>query len=250
MAVAVSSEAAPKVQSVGTYDRVFYSGIAIFMAFVVFVGFAPTFYLRPVFGAPATVSGATTLSPLAYAHGAIFTAWVLLFIVQTAFIANRRVKLHRRLGVAGGVLAAAMVVVGTRTAIAAAARGGAPPGVDPLAFLAIPIFDMVVFPIFVIAALVQRRNKEAHKRLMLLAYVSILTAAVARWPGVLPYGPLMFFGLTLIVLIVAVVYDVASRRRVHPVYIWGGALLVASVPVRLMVSSTSAWRSIAEFLTQ
>ena len=30
---------------------------------------------------------------------------------------------------------------------------------------------------------------------MLLSTIAILTAAVARLPGVLPYGPLMFFGL-------------------------------------------------------
>ncbi len=250
MAVAVSTEVPPKAQVIGAYDRVFYSGIAIFMAFVVFVGFAPTFYLRSFFGARPPVAGATTLTPLAYVHGALFTAWVLLFIVQTTLIASRRAKVHRRFGVAGAVLAGAMVVAGTSTAIAAAARGGGPPGVDPLAFLAIPIFDMIVFPIFVIAAMVLRRNKEAHKRLMLLAYISILTAAVARWPGVLPYGPLMFFGLTFVVLIGAMVYDFVSRRRVHSVYIWGGVLLLASVPLRLMVSGTGAWRSFAEFLTR
>jgi hypothetical protein len=250
MAVAAASQPASKSVAPGAYDRVFYGGIAIVMATIVLVGFAPTYYLRAFVAAPLTVSGATTLTPLAHLHGALFTGWVLLFIVQTALVASHRVRVHRRLGIAGGVLAAAMVVVGVSTAIASAARGAAPPGVDPLVFLAIPLFDMVLFPIFVGAALWHRRNKEAHKRLMLLAYVSILVAAVARWPGVLPYGPLAFFGLTFIILVVAVLYDLASRRRVHPVYIWGGALLVVSVPLRLMISGTDAWRGIAEFLTR
>jgi len=247
----ITSTHAPKTAAAGAYDRVFYSGMAIAMAAIVFVGFAPTYYLRGVSGSPPpTVSGATTLSPLAHLHGALFTGWVVLFIVQTALVAASRVKVHRRLGVAGAVLAAAMVVVGATTAIASAARGAAPPGADPLAFLAIPLFDMVLFPAFVGAALWHRRNREAHKRLMLLAYVSILTAAVARWPGVLPYGPLVFFGLTFVLIVVGACYDLASRHRVHPVYIWGGALLVASVPVRLMVSGTTAWRRFAEFLTR
>jgi hypothetical protein len=250
MAVVAASQPAPKPVVTGAYDRVFYSGIAIAMAAIVLIGFGPTYYLRAFFAAPVTVSGTTTLSPLAHLHGALFTGWVVLFIVQTALIASRRVKVHRRLGIAGAVLAAGMVVVGVSTAIASAARGAAPPGVDPLAFLAIPLFDMVLFPIFVGSALLHRRNKEAHKRLMLLAYISILVAAVARWPGVLPYGPLVFFGLTFIILLIAVGYDLASRRRVHPVYIWGGALLVASVPLRLAISGTSAWRGIAEFLTR
>lgn len=235
---------------VGAYDRVFYGGMAITMALTVFVGFAPTYYLRGPFGAPPTVSGATTLSPLAQLHGAVFTAWVLLFIVQTALVASHRTRIHRRLGIAGGVLGAVMVVIGASTAIASAARGAAPPGPDPLAFLAIPLFDMVVFPVLLGAALWHRRRPETHKRLMLLAYISIITAAIARLPGVLPHGPLAFFGLSFVFLAIAMIYDALSRHRVHPAYIWGGALLVLSVPVRLMVSGTAIWRAFAEFLTR
>lgn len=234
--------------AIAANDRVFYSGMAIAMAITVFIGFAPTYYLRGLFGAPPTVAGATTLSSLAQVHAALFTGWVLLFIVQTALVASRRTRVHQRLGIAGGVLAAAMVVVGVSTAIAAAARGAAPPGADPLAFLSIPLFDMMLFAIFVGAAL--WRQGEAHKRLMLLAYISIIAAAVARFPGLLPYGPLAFYGLAFIFLLIAVIYDVVSRRRMHATYIWGGALLVVSVPVRLMVSGTETWRGMAAFLTQ
>jgi len=236
--------------AIGAFDRVFYSGMAIAMAITVFIGFAPTYYLRVVFGAPPTVTGAATLSPLAQLHGVLFTGWVLLFVVQTALIASHRTRVHQRLGIAGGVLAAAMVIVGVSTAIAAASRGAAPPGVDPLAFLSIPLFDMLLFATFVGAALWHRRQRETHKRLMLLAYISIIAAAVARFPGLLPYGPLMFFGLAFIFLVIAVIYDVVSRRRSHPTYIWGGALLVASVPVRLAMSGTETWRALAAFLTQ
>ena len=234
----------------GAYDRVFYSTVAIALAVVVFIGFGPTYYLRPFSETPpVTISGAATLSRLAHVHGALFTAWVLLFIIQTSLIATHRVSVHRRFGVAGAALAACMVLMGTITAVVAAARGSAPPGADPLAFLAIPLFDMVVFPIFIGAALWNRRNKEAHKRLMLLAYVSIITAAIARWPGVAALGPPVFFGLSLLIVAIGIVYDLITRRRVHPVYIWGGALLAISVPVRLTVSGTAAWRAFAQFLT-
>jgi hypothetical protein len=246
----VATIPARKSVSVGAYDRVFYGGSAIAMAVTVFIGFAPTYYLRSWFGAPPTVTGATTLSPLAQLHGALFTAWVVLFIVQTALIASRRTHVHRRLGVAGAVLAAAMVVVGARAAIASAARGGAPPGVDPLAFLSIPLFDMLLFATFVGAALLRRRERETHKRLMLVAYISLMAAPIARFPGLNAYGPLAFFGLAFMFLLMGIIYDAASRRRVHPAYIWGGVVLVLSVPVRLMVSGTAAWNAIAVFLTR
>jgi hypothetical protein len=236
--------------SSGKHDRLFYSGMAIVMAATVFIGFAPTYFLRPFLEPRTTVTGATVLTPLAHVHGALFTTWVLLFIVQTALVASHRTKIHQRLGIAGAVLAGLMVAVGTVTAIAAAARGSAPPGIDPLAFLVIPLFDLVLFALFVAAALLNRRQRETHKRLMLLAYISIIVAAVARLPGVLPLGPLAFFGFAFIFILIGAAYDFASRGRVHPVYLWGGALFVASVPVRLMLSTTGVWHSIAESLTR
>jgi uncharacterized membrane protein YozB (DUF420 family) len=247
--MATVSTSQPKWQHVaaGAYDRIFYSGMAIAMAVTVFVGFAPTFYLRFYFHAP-TPSGATSLTQLAQLHGALFSSWVVLFIVQTSLVAKHNVAMHRQLGIAGAVLAAVMTVVGVTTAIKAAARGAVPPGADPLGFLAIPIGDMLMFSIFVASAFFWRRNREAHKRLMLLAYISIVAAATARLPGVLPLGPLWFYGLAFIFLLIAVVYDLGSRHRVHNAYIWGGALLVASVPLRLTVSGTGTWRAIAQFL--
>jgi hypothetical protein len=246
LATITTAPAAPRRPHV----RLFYVALSIAMALVVFAGFAPTYYLRALNPSPVTISGSTSLSPLVHLHGAIFSAWVVLFIVQTTLVSQRNVRAHRRLGVAGAVVAAAMVVVGVNTAIASAAAGGAPPGVDPLAFLAVPLFDMVLFPIFVGLALWKRRDRESHGRLMLLAYMTVIVAAVARLPGVLPYGPPMFFGLTLLFLLAGVLHDRASRGRVHPVYVWGGAVFVLSVPVRLAVSTTDAWRQFALFLTR
>jgi hypothetical protein len=252
MATLSAARPAPQApfHEAGTHDRLFYGGMAIAMGLTVFAGFASTYYLRFFAGGPeATLTGGP-FTALVHAHGALFTAWVLLFIVQTALVASRRVEVHRRLGLAGAALAAAMVVVGTFIAIATAARGSAPAGVDPLAFLIIPIFDMVLFATFVAAALALRRDKEAHKRLMLLAYVSIVVAAVARLPGVLPLGPPVFFGLSFLFVVLAGIYDFLSRRRVHNVYMWGGALIAISVPLRLVISGTGAWRSLAELLTR
>jgi hypothetical protein len=224
--------------------------MAVAMGLTVFAGFASTYYLRFLVGGPSATLTRGPFTALVHAHGALFTAWVLLFIVQTALVASRRVVVHRRLGVAGAVLAAAMAGAGTLVAIATAARGSAPAGLDPLAFLVIPIFDMVLFTTFVTAALARRTDKEAHKRLMLLAYVSIVVPAVARLPGVLALGAPAAFGLSFLFVVVAGIYDFLSRRRVHKVYLWGGALIAASVPVRLAISGTSAWRALAELLTR
>lgn len=232
----------------GRYDRLFYGGIAITGAVMTLVGFAPTYYLRFFDGGPqATISGGP-FSSLVHVHGALFTAWVLLFITQTALISSRRVAVHRKLGVFGAALAAAMIAAGVSTGIEMGRRGAAPPGIDALSFMAIPLGDMVMFAGFVIAAIVLRRNKESHKRLMLLAYASILAAPAARLPGVLPLGPLTFYGIALLFVAAGVIYDYVSRGTIHKAYRWGGALLLLSVPVRLALSGTAAWHSVARFL--
>jgi hypothetical protein len=248
--VSETTASAPRIaREPGRYDRAFYSGMAALMALTVFVGFARTFYLRAVFDVP-TLGGRLELTPLGYFHGFVFTAWVVLFVVQTGLVRARRVAVHRRLGVAGVVLAAIMVPTGVSTAIAAGAAGAAVSGADPLAFMAVPLTDMVLFTLFVSVAFLKRREREAHKRLMLLAYVSIITAAVARIPGLVGLGPLVFFTLSFLFVLLGIAYDRWSRGRVHPVYLWGGALIAVSVPGRLAMSGTAAWHTFAEFLTR
>ena len=241
---------APARPQAGRYDRLFYSGMAIALALTVFAGFSPSYYGRFLSGGPTTTISGAPMTPLVHLHAALFTGWVLLFLTQTALVAGHRVAVHRRLGVAGVVLAAAMFVAGLSTASRAAAAGSAPPGIDPLAFLAIPIFDMLLFAAFVTTAVVRRHDKEAHKRLMLLAYVTIVVAAAARLPGVLDLGPPGFFGVACLFIAAGVAYDAVSRRRVHRVYVWGGTLFVLSVPLRLFISGTPAWRTVAELLTR
>jgi uncharacterized membrane protein YozB (DUF420 family) len=245
MATATASR---PVSQPGRYDRTFYSGMAIAMALAVLIGFARTFYLSWYFGTHGTITGAP-FTPVVRIHAALFTAWVLLFLVQTSLVATHRVAVHRRMGVVGAVLAGLMAVAGTTIALEAARRGSAPPGISPKQFLAIPLGDIAGFVVLVALALWLRRNKETHKRLMLLAYLAILAAAVARFPGVLPLGPLAFYGFTFIpFLAAAMIYDWVTRGRVHPVYLWGGGLLVASVPLRLMISTTHTWQRVAEVL--
>lgn len=249
--VAVDSAARQQRHSrVGAYDRVFYGGMAGVLALTVLTGFAPTYYLR--IGGDAsvqTITGAAATT-VVHIHAVLFTAWVLLFIVQAALVSTRHVAVHRRLGVAGVALAAAMIVVGTTAAIEMARRGGAPPGVPPLAFLAIPLGDMVMFAGFMTAAVVLRRKKEAHKRLMLLAYASLMAAPAARLPGILALGPLAFYGIALLFPAAGAIYDFASRGHVHRAYVWGGSLLLMSVPLRLLISNTSSWNALAHMLTQ
>jgi hypothetical protein len=225
-------------------DRLFFSGMAVAAALVIFAGFAPTYYLKGAFGAPP-------LSPLLHVHGLIFTSWIVLLIVQTRLIASRRTPLHRRLGVVGGLLAVAMLVVGTMAAIASARRGFTPPGgPPPLTFLIIPLGDLLVFSVLVGTALYLRRQSQTHKRLMLLATLALLTPAIARLPGIAAAGPPAFWGLTDLFIVACFVYDRVTSGRIHPAFKWGGLFVLAMQPIRLIVGGTGPWLTFAQWLTR
>src|SRR5262249_4566574 len=108
--------------------------------------------------------------------------------MQTALVAGRRTDIHRRLGVAGAILAAVVFVFGLAVSVETLRRNGGPPGSDPRKFFAIPLGDIIVFGVLVGAAILQRHQRDAHKRLMLLATISFLTAAVGRFLRQLAIG--------------------------------------------------------------
>jgi hypothetical protein len=223
-------------------DRWFFTGMAVAAVLTVFVGFAPSYYLKGAFGGPP-------ISTFLHLHGLLFTGWILFFLTQTSLIAAGRTDVHRRLGVMGGLLAVLMSAIGVIAAVGAARRGFTPPGgPPPLVFLSIPFGDIVVFASLVGTALYLRRRSETHKRLMLLGTITLLTPALARMPFIGPGGPLAFFGAADLFVVACLVYDRMAHGRVHPAFLWGGLFFVASQPLRLAISGTEAWGSFAEWV--
>lgn len=227
-------------------DRGFYIAMAILAAAVVFAGFSRTFYLNGLFAR-------RDLSTLFILHGIVFSSWIALLIVQTGLVVAKRTDIHRRLGVAGAALAALMVVLGFAVTIHAARHGFQTPGLPPrLIFLVVPFFDILVFTILVAAALYHRRRPDTHKRLMLVATISLLPAAFARIPlaFISANMPLSAYGLADLILLGGIVYDAALHKRLHRAYLWAGLFFVLSVPLRLALSGTSAWLAFAHWLAR
>lgn len=219
----------------------FYPAAALIALLVVLFGFAPSFYLKFLFHKPPP------LTALLVVHGVVMTAWFALFVVQAQLAASRNLQLHRRLGAGGVVLAAAVLLLGTTVAINGA-RLGHSPGPPPLVFLAVPLTDMVVFAILAGSALRLRRNTEAHKRLMLLAFIGLLTAAIARMP-MIGNNIIAAFGSTVLFAGACVAWDTWRHRRLHPAFGWGFALLALSWPLRLWMAGTGGWQAVARWLT-
>lgn len=227
-------------------ERLFYTGMSVAFLLIVFAGFARSYYLKPYFGTPPA------LTPLLHLHGVVFSSWILLLLAQTLLVAAKRTHVHRLLGWGGAALAALMILIGTTTAVVRAKIVEVPPdSPSPLVFLTIPLGDMLVFALLAGAGFYYRRRADAHKRLMLLATVSVLPAAVARLPFdfIQQFGPLAFFGLPDLFILVILLYDLLTRGRPHRATVLGGLLVVVSHVLRVPVGRTQAWLSFATWLT-
>ena len=183
-------------------------------------------------------------------------ACTLFFPLQTALIGRRCADLHASLGVIGGTLAAAMVALGSSLSIVGARRGfmgvfpNEPTGLaDPRAFLTLGLGDIVLFALFAVGGLRYRADRETHKRTMLLATISLLPAAVMRFPPGAARIPLGFAVLTAF-LLAGPIFDWKTRGRVHPVITWGGLLIFVAGAPRPAIGKSAAWQRIATWLVQ
>ncbi len=218
--------------------------MAIALALVALAGFAPSYYLKSHF------SFGPALTPLLRLHGAVMTAWLVLLVTQTTFIAARRVAWHRRLGIVGVALAATLIALAAYTAVQRAKDGLLGEGmVPPLQFLAIPLMSVLVLPVLIGAAIYFRKRSDYHKRLIMLATVEFVTPAAARLTILAGLGPPVGFALCDLFLVAIVVRDLVTLRRVHPATLWGGLFLIMCQPTRFMMSGTEAWLTVARWLT-
>lgn len=233
-------------------DR-FYVYMAASCALVAFLGFAPTYWLPLAAGTLQTHS-------VIHIHGMVFFAWTLFVVWQVWLASSGRIARHRSVGMVGISLATAMTMLGVLASIRqlqnAAALGLESAGE---AFVIVPIAGIMFFAITFVLAIRNVRRPEWHKRLMLLATISILDAPVARWfltflapdgpPGPPPVGIALMPALVAYLLIaVAMVFDWRTRGRPHQVYVIGGAILVAVKVLQIPLSATPLWHSIASWL--
>ncbi|HEY0650675.1 hypothetical protein [Phenylobacterium sp.] len=234
--------------SAGSQNQL-YVATALICAAVIFVGFAPSYYLKDVIHAPPP------LSPLTMAHGAVFTLWTLLFVTQATLIGVGRPRLHRQLGMLGAMLFGAMVVLGLSTAITAARLGHAPPASpDPKVFMALPVIGILAEAVLVAMALINRTRRDYHQRLMLAAFIMITQPAIGRMfipAGLAGSANQGSFLVIELMLLAVIALDWRKVGKVHPAWLTGVAVLAT---MHLLVTWAFAgagwWAATAAWLTR
>jgi hypothetical protein len=193
--------------------------LALLMAGVVVYGFGRTIddgLIHPSIARPS----------LLYVHAVVFSAWILIYVVQTVLVRVGQLRVHRRLGLAGLYVGTAIPFLGVSTAIVMR-RFDMIHFQQPINFLVVPLWDMVAFtPCFVLGAL-WRKRPEFHRRLMFLATCMIIDAGLGRFPVPDSWFSVgwFYFAVDSLVLI-AIARDVVIQRRVHPVFAIGMPLIV------------------------
>jgi drug/metabolite transporter (DMT)-like permease len=142
-----------------------------------------------------------------------------------------------------------MLVVGVVAALHGAIRHSGPPMIDPLSWLAVPLFDMPVFAGLIAAGLYTRQTPQTHKRLMLIATVGLIAPAVGRMAQMsdlpLPF-PMPIIGAMMLFLLALALWDRRNRGRIHRATVIGGGVLIASWPLRLAIWDSGPWMAFAD----
>lgn len=225
-------------------ERRFFTGIALALIIVTFIGFARTYYLMRFTDAPS-------LGLLVHVHGVVFTAWMLLFAAQTALIAGKQPGLHRQIGMAAAGLALAVLVLGVTVAIESGRLGHGPPGRNQPVFLIFPLTNILMFGALAALGIAWRRRSGHHKRLMLLATMSLAVTPLARIAVMLGFaGPPPIGGMILSDLFLAalVAFDMKKDGRLHPATLWAGGAFLLSQPLRVVIGNSGAWQDFARAL--
>lgn len=244
---------ATTITPVRTGTGYFYVWMAGLCTLIAFAGFAATYWLQ-------LAAGTFVGEPILHVHGLVFSAWPLLLLSQTILAANGRMEHHRAWGVFGVALASAMVFLGLTVAIRGLnVRLAAGEGDVARAFMLMPLGAIAIFAGLFIAAVLNVKRPEWHKRLILAGTCGALFAAAGRvgfligthggGPGMRPgTGPEPSFltvapdgVLMSLVLMIGVIYDWRTRGRPHPAYLVAIGVFLAHAFVGPIISHTQGW---------
>lgn len=227
-------------------DHLFFSGIALAGAVVIVGGFANTY-------GPKVMSGNPQVPSVIHLHAAVFATWLVVFVTQNVLVLRGRIDVHRTLGPWAVALAGVMLIVGSAAAVVVTRAGSRGiPGVefpDPGGFLLLNLMDITIFFALVLAGWYARRDPQKHKRLMLMAVMGTLIG-----PGAsrLPFAtgkPGVIAPIVLAFMLAGIVYDLVTRRRVHPAYYWSVPLTaVALPPIVEALAATPIWHAVAGWI--
>ncbi len=239
--MATIAQSLPRARAGGS----FYLRMNLALLALVFIGFSHSYFLSSWL-APQRPA----LSGLLHFHGAVASAWFLLMIVQPLLVARGDIRLHKRFGWAGALLAVLVPVSAILVGIAAIKRGQGASSVDPRLFFAVPFFGALLFAGLAWTGIALRRRPEVHKRLMLLASSAMMDAPVGRLFPIQEFGALPVLAAPMLAVAAGAIHDKLSRGSVHRAYCIGGAAILLIHVGRIGMMYAPGWPRFAEWMAR
>jgi hypothetical protein len=183
-------------------------------------------------------------------HAVVFTGWMLLLTAQVLLVLRNRVAWHRKMGWVAAGWACLMAIMGPWAAMASQTAHMHSPGFFPQ-FLSINLVDIGGFLILLAWGIALRRNPAAHKRMMILATVSLADPGFNRFadwliPAIPASVPAMFlfifYGNVVLVLLIAA-WD-WRRRRLMRQFVVGAAGLLSAEFIATLLLFWGPWRAV------
>ena len=224
-----------------TRHPTFFPAMSTLLIVFVFLGFAPTYYMRP--------ANASPIPAYLQVHGAAMTGWYVLLLLQTTLIAMRRRAVHRRLGIAGAVIAAVIVLLNPLVVVWSVAHQVPGTPIELTALIVVgDLLVMVIFAILVMLAIHWRRYPETHSRMLMLASIAVAGPALGRFSLSLAGTPLPGVIALMLLPLLVVVHDRVLMNRVHSVSAWGTAAIVGSLVLSIAIANSPAGPAIVRWL--
>ncbi len=191
--------------------RYFYFSMTLLMAGLALWGFSHTVDARLLRAKPPRPL-------LLWFHGAAFSAWIMLFIAQSALVRVRKVSVHRTLGWFGAALAAIMVVSGFVVSVVMMRFDLTVLRMNVASFLSVLWCDMIIFGACMALAIYFRKRPEYHRRLVFVASCQLMQAAFVRFHYLGRHD--LFYPALDVLIAVGMLRDVIADGRVNKVYVY------------------------------
>ena len=209
----------PPTTRVGPRARYFYFFMALLIASVVVFGFGQTVgprFLHTPYRKPFVLT----------VHAAVFSAWILFYLLQSGLVRAGNIRVHRLLGLVGAAFAVAIAAIGTITAVVMRRFDLQHPDLAVGApTLRTALLDLGTFAIPFTLAIYWRNKPEFHRRLILIAFSGLTAAAFVRFPPVFHPWPYYYVGVDLLIF-TGVLRDLVLDRRIHVVYLYAVPVVV------------------------
>lgn len=239
-------------------DRWIYVAMAVFLIAVTLTGFIPDSVMK----IGMVEAGQRPPFPFVlHLHAIAMASWLLLLLAQTSLMATGRRAGHKQLGMIAMVLAPAVVLIGivlaptmyreTWHAVQAMPGGPSAEGLmevavrGNIALLQIQI-GLVFATVVALALRARKTDMATHKRLMVLAPIVAMPAAVDRisWlPSTIPVSPWAPEIYILLLALPLFAWDLYRSGGIQKAYKIWLALVLPTGAVAILLWNTPWWQA-------